>query len=397
MSLASRRILLGVTGGIAAYKAAELARRLIEAGAEVQVVMTKGARKFIAPLTFQALTHKPVRSTLWDARAEMAMGHIELARWPDAIVVAPATANFIEQLARGSASDLLTTLALATDKPVFVAPAMNRLMWANAATQANVARAKKRGVRILGPADGDQACGEIGSGRLLEPTQIRDTLAAHFGDGPLAGVNVAVTAGPTREPIDPVRVLTNRSSGKMGYAVAAALCAAGAKVTLISGPTALPAPAGVLRVNVETADEMLKASLVAAKKARIFIGTAAVADYRAAQNARQKIKKNSDTLALRLTKTTDILCAVRAKHPKLLMVGFAAETEKLAQHAREKLVKKKLDLVAANLVGKGKAFDRDDNQLHLFWNGGTRKLRKAPKTDLARELVRVIAQRLTPA
>ncbi len=394
MSLASRRILLGVTGGIAAYKAAELARRLIEAGAEVQVVMTKSARKFIAPLTFQALTHKPVRSTLWDAKAEMAMGHIELARWPDAIVVAPATANFIEQLARGSADDLLTTLALATDKPVFVAPAMNRMMWANAATQANVARAKKRGVKLLGPASGDQACGEIGSGRLLEPTQIRDALAAHFGDGPLAGVNVTVTAGPTREPIDPVRVLTNRSSGKMGYAVAAALAAAGAKVTLISGPTALPSPAGVSRGAVETADEMLKASLIAAKKARIFIGTAAVADYRAAQNARQKIKKKADTLALQLTKTTDILSAVRAKHPKLFMVGFAAETEKLAQHAREKLVKKKLNLVAANLVGNGKAFDRDDNELQLFWNGGTKKLHKAPKTDLARELVRIIVTRL---
>ncbi len=396
MSLANRRILLGVTGGIAAYKAAELARRLIEAGAEVQVVMTRSARKFIAPLTFQALTHKPVRSQLWDTKAEMAMGHIELARWPDAIVVAPATANFIELLARGSADDLLTTLALATDKPVFVAPAMNRLMWANAATQANVVRAKKRGVKFLGPASGDQACGETGSGRLLEPVQIRDALAAHFGDGPLAGMNVAVTAGPTREPIDPVRVLTNRSSGKMGYAVAAALAAAGARVTLISGPTALPVPAGVSRVDVETADEMLKASLAAAKKARLFIGTAAVADYRAANNVKQKIKKKSDTLALHLTKTTDILSAVRAKHPKLYLVGFAAETEKLAQHAREKLVKKKLNLVAANLVGNGKAFDRDDNELQLFWPGGSRKLRKAAKTDLARDLVRFITPRLGP-
>jgi phosphopantothenoylcysteine decarboxylase/phosphopantothenate--cysteine ligase len=250
-------------------------------------------------------------------------------------------------------------------------------------------------VKLLGPASGDQACGEIGSGRLLEPTQIRDALAAHFGDGPLAGMNVTVTAGPTREPIDPVRVLTNRSSGKMGYAVAAALAAAGAKVTLISGPTALPSPAGVTRVEVETADEMLKASLTAAKKAKIFIGTAAVADYRAAQNAKQKIKKKSDTLALHLTKTTDILSAVRARHPKLFMVGFAAETEKLAQHAREKLAKKKLDLVAANLVGNGRAFDRDDNELQLFWNDGTKKLRKAPKTELARELVRVLIERLS--
>ena len=394
MSLASRRILLGVTGGIAAYKAADLTRRLIEAGAEVQVVMTRSARKFIAPLTFQALTHKPVRSTLWDAKAEMAMGHIELARWPDAIVVAPATANFLEVLTRGSADDLLGTLCLATDKPVFVAPAMNRLMWSNAATQANLATLKKRGVHILAPGSGDQACGETGAGRLQEPAQIRDALIKHFGDGPLVGLNAVITAGPTREPIEPVRVITNRSSGKMGYAVASALAAAGAQVTLISGPTALPAPAGVKRVDVETAEEMLKASLSAAKTADLFVGTAAVADYRPVQSVTQKIKKKTDRLSLQLAKTTDILSAVRAKHPKLFMVGFAAETEKLAQHAREKLVKKKLDLVAANLVGNGRAFDRDDNELQLFWNKGSRKLPKASKTELAQQLTRVIAEHL---
>lgn len=394
MSLASRRILLGVTGGIAAYKAADLTRRLIEAGAEVQVVMTRSARKFIAPLTFQALTHKPVRSTLWDAQAEMAMGHIELARWPDAILVAPATANFLEVLTRGRADDLLGTLCLATDKPVFVAPAMNRLMWSNAATQDNLAKLTKRGVHILAPGSGDQACGETGAGRLQEPAQIRDALIKHFGQGALAGINAVVTAGPTREPIDPVRVITNRSSGKMGYAVASALAAAGATVTLISGPTALPDPVGVKRVDVETADEMLKAALAAAKHADIFVGTAAVADYRPVQSVTQKIKKKNDRLSLALTKTTDILSAVRARHSKLFMVGFAAETQKLAQHAKEKLVKKKLNLVAANLVGNGKAFDRDDNALQLFWATGSRKLAKASKTELAQQLTRVIAERL---
>ena len=394
MSLASRRILLGVTGGIAAYKAADLTRRLIEAGAEVQVVMTRSARKFIAPLTFQALTHKPVRSTLWDAKAEMAMGHIELARWPDAILVAPATANFLEVLTRGRADDLLGTLCLATDKPVFVAPAMNRLMWSNPATQENLAKLAKRGVHILAPGSGDQACGETGAGRLQEPAQIRDALIKHFGQGPLAGMNAVVTAGPTREPIDPVRVITNRSSGKMGYAVASALAAAGAAVTLVSGPTALPAPAGVKRVVVETAEEMLKASLVAAKTSDLFVGTAAVADYRPVQSVTQKIKKKTDRLSLQLAKTTDILSAVRAKYPKLFMVGFAAETQKLAQHAREKLVKKKLNLVAANLVGNGKAFDQDDNELHLFWAKGSRKLAKASKAELAQQLTRVIAERL---
>ena len=391
--LSGRRLLLGVTGGIAAYKAAELTRRLIEVGAEIQVVMTASAREFVTPLTFQALSGKPVRTELFDEQAEAAMGHIELARWADAIVVAPASANFLERLARGSADDLLTTLCLATDRSIFVVPAMNRLMWANAATQKNVATLRARGVQVLGPGSGSQACGEVGEGRMSEPLEIRDALIDAFSQGSLRGVHVVVTAGPTREPIDPVRVISNRSSGKQGFALAGALAAQGAQVTLIAGPVTQPTPRGVTRVDVETADEMLRASEQAARGAQIFVGTAAVADYRPAAAVGAKIKKKDAALSLALTRTQDILAAVRAAHPKLFIVGFAAETEKLEEHALEKLKKKKLDLVAANLVGNGRAFDRDDNALHLFWNGGARELAQAPKADLARELVAVIAER----
>jgi phosphopantothenoylcysteine decarboxylase/phosphopantothenate--cysteine ligase len=391
--LSGRRLLLGVTGGIAAYKAAELTRRLIEVGAEVQVVMTASAREFVTPLTFQALSGKPVRTELFDEQAEAAMGHIELARWADAIVVAPASANFLERLARGSADDLLTTLCLATDQPIFVVPAMNRLMWANAATQKNVSALRERGVHVLGPGSGSQACGEVGEGRMSEPLEIRDALIDAFSKGPLSGVHVVVTAGPTREPIDPVRVISNRSSGKQGFALAGALAAQGAQVTLIAGPVTQATPPGVRRVDVETADEMLRASENAARDAQIFVGTAAVADYRPAASAGEKIKKKDAALSLALTRTQDILTAVRATHPRLFMVGFAAETEKLEEHAREKLKKKKLDLVAANWVGNGRAFDREDNALHLFWNGGERELAQAPKAELARELVSVIAER----
>jgi phosphopantothenoylcysteine decarboxylase/phosphopantothenate--cysteine ligase len=393
LSLAGRRVLLGVTGGIAAYKAADLTRRLIEAGAEVQVVMTASAREFVGPLTFQALSGKPVRTELFDAAAEAAMGHIELARWPDVIVIAPASANIIAQLAQGISSDLLTTLCLATDRPIFAAPAMNRLMWANAATQDNLRTLQQRGVRLLGPGSGAQACGEIGEGRMWEPVQIRDALTAHFSSGPLAGVHAVLTAGPTREPIDPVRVITNRSSGKQGFALAQALRAQGAQVTLIAGPVTLPTPAGVKRVDVETAEEMLKAALAAAAAAQIFVGTAAVADYRPAAEAGHKIKKKDAEMQLPLERTQDILSAVRAAHPQLFMVGFAAETEKLEQHAREKLAKKNLDMVAGNWVGGGRAFDRDDNALHLFWVGGEQALALASKTELSRQLAAVIAER----
>lgn len=392
-ALAGRRVLLGVTGGIAAYKAAELTRRLIEVGAEVQVVMTDAAQQFVGAATFQALSGRAVRTSLWDPAAEAAMGHIELARWPDLILIAPATADFLARLAQGAADDLLSTLCLASDRPIALAPAMNRLMWANAATQDNVDRLRLRGLQLLGPGAGFQACGETGEGRMREPLALRDDVIRLLASGPLAGLRAVVTAGPTREPVDPVRFLSNRSSGKQGYAVAAALRDLGASVTLISGPTALPAPSGVVLVSVETAAQMLQASLSAAAAAQLFVATAAVADYRVSQPAAHKIKKHGAELALQLTRTEDVLARVRGAYPALFLVGFAAETEKLEQHARDKLARKKLDLIAANWVGEGQAFERDDNALHLYWPGGEIALPRAEKSELARALADVIAQR----
>lgn len=390
-SLPATRILLGVSGGIAAYKAADLVRRLQDAGATVQVVMTDGAQRFVTPLTFAALSGHPVRTTLWDEAAESSMGHIELARWADAIVIAPASADLIGRLAQGLAPDLLTTLCLATDAPVFVVPAMNRLMWAHAATQANLQTLRARGVGVIGPAAGGQACGEVGEGRMSEPLEIVRDLAAALSKGPLSGTQAVVTAGPTREPIDPVRVLTNRSSGKMGFAVAAALRAAGAAVTLIAGPVALATPRGVTRIDVESAEQMHEAALQAAATAQIFVGAAAVADYRPDRAAAQKIKKAEATLSLALTRTADILMAVRKAHPKLFIAGFAAETEKLDAHARAKLKNKKLNLIAANRVGADRAFDRDDNALKLYWPGGEADLGHGSKTELARQLTAQLA------
>ncbi|MBX6420632.1 MAG: bifunctional phosphopantothenoylcysteine decarboxylase/phosphopantothenate--cysteine ligase CoaBC [Nevskia sp.] len=390
------RILLGVTGGIAAYKSAELARTLVKRGAQVQVVMTAAAKRFVGPTTFQALTGHPVRDELWDPQAEAAMGHIELARWPDAILIAPASADFLARLATGLADDLLTTLCLASDKPMFAAPAMNRLMWANPATQDNLARLRARGLRVLGPDSGAQACGESGEGRMSEPESIADeVLAACSGPRPLHGVTAVVTAGPTREPIDPVRFIGNRSSGKQGYALAQALAELGTTVTLVSGPTGLEPPAGVRRVAVETAQQMLDATLAALPGAELLVGAAAVADYRPEAPAPQKIKKNAATLELRLTRNPDILAEARARFPDLFIVGFAAETEQLAQHAQDKLTRKKLDLVAANWVGDGQAFETEDNALHVYWkNAGERKLGPGPKLAVARELASLIAQRL---
>jgi phosphopantothenoylcysteine decarboxylase / phosphopantothenate---cysteine ligase len=388
------RILLGVTGGIAAYKAAELSRQFVKAGAQVQVVMTEGAQRFITAQTFQALTGRTVRSSLWDEQAEAAMGHIELARWADAIVIAPASANFLARLAQGLADDLLSTLCLATDRPIHVAPAMNRLMWANPATQANMTVLRGRGVHVIGPGSGDQACGEVGEGRMSEPAGIATEVLRTFRrGGPLAGVRAVVTAGPTREPIDPVRFITNRSSGKQGFAVAEALLRLGAEVTLVSGPVHLDTPAGLRRVEVETAEQMLQATLAATRDAQILVGAAAVADYRPAAAAEQKIKKKAETLDLALTKNADILATVRAQQPALFMVGFAAETEKLAEHARDKLQRKKLDLIAANWVGEGRAFDRDDNSLNVYWSDGERALGPAAKTEVARQLAALIAER----
>jgi phosphopantothenoylcysteine decarboxylase/phosphopantothenate--cysteine ligase len=388
------RILLGVTGGIAAYKAAELVRRLRERGAEVQVVMTAGAQRFVTPLTFQALSGRPVRTDLWDASAEAAMGHIELARWAEQVLVAPASADFLARLSQGRADDLLATLCLATDAPVAVVPAMNRLMWANPATQDNVATLRSRGVTILGPGEGDQACGETGPGRMLEPVEILDQLwPARARGGPLAGRKVLVTAGPTRERVDPVRFITNRSSGKMGFAVAEAARAAGAEVVIVSGPVNVTTPPGVRRVDVETAEQMMAAVESELAGTDVFIAAAAVSDYRPVQCAAEKIKKTSDSLMLALSRTTDILATVAARTPRPFVVGFAAETDNVERNALAKLEGKRLDMIAANQVGDGLAFDCEDNALTVYWPGGRRELARAPKRRLADELVAVIAER----
>jgi phosphopantothenoylcysteine decarboxylase/phosphopantothenate--cysteine ligase len=392
--LYSRRILLGVTGGIAAYKAAELTRLLRRAGAEVQVVMTAAATQFVGELTFQALSGRPVRVELFDPAHEAAMGHIELARWADLVLVAPASADFLARLASGRADDLLSTLCLATSAPVAVAPAMNRLMWSNPATQANLAILDDRGVHRWGPAEGDQACGESGPGRMLEPAELLDHTTSRLGGGPLAGVRALVTAGPTREPLDPVRFLGNRSSGKMGFAVAEALAVAGAHVTLVSGPVALGAPPGVTRVDVETASQMQAAVAERVAGCDLFVATAAVADYRPANVATEKIKKASADIEVRMVRNPDILAEVAARPGAPFTVGFAAETADVEAYAQAKLEAKGLDLIAANFVGEGAAFDRDDNALTLLWRGGGRlQLPRTDKGTLARELVRTITER----
>ncbi|MGC8520412.1 MAG: bifunctional phosphopantothenoylcysteine decarboxylase/phosphopantothenate--cysteine ligase CoaBC [Steroidobacteraceae bacterium] len=387
------RILLGVTGGIAAYKSAELVRRLRERGAQVQVVMTAAAREFVGALTFQALSGRPVRTDLWDSAAEAAMGHIELARWAEAVLVAPATADFLARLAEGRADDLLTTLCLATAAPIAVAPAMNRLMWANAATVANVERLRQRGVRVFGPAEGAQACGEVGEGRMLEPPELADQLAVLLpAAGPLHGRRVLITAGPTRERIDPVRFISNRSSGKMGFAVAQAAREAGAQVVLVSGPVSLPTPPGVRRVDVESAEAMLTAVQNEVAAADIFISTAAVADYRPAHPSGQKIKKTSERLQLEMERTTDVLASVAARADRPFVVGFAAETESVEQNARAKLLQKNLDMIAANEVSHSKGFDCEDNHLIVLWRNARQDLGAGPKLALARELIRLIGE-----
>jgi phosphopantothenoylcysteine decarboxylase/phosphopantothenate--cysteine ligase len=388
-----KRILLGVTGGIAAYKSADLVRRLRERDAEVQVVMTAAAQEFITPLTFQALSGRAVRTELWDSAAEAAMGHIELARWAELVVVAPASADFIARLASGRADDLLATLCLATDAPIAVAPTMNRLMWSNTATRANIALLKQRGVHLFGPAEGDQACGEVGPGRMLEPVaiaQLAESLLAPRG--PLTGRRVLVTAGPTRERIDPVRFVSNRSSGKMGFAVAEAARAAGAEVVIVCGPVALATPVGVRRVDVESAADMLNAVLKEVERTDIFISTAAVADYRPAHPPEHKIKKSSERLAVEMERTVDIIGTVAARPDPPFVVGFAAETENVEQNARTKMLKKNLDMIAANEVGHDKAFDCPDNELVVLWRNGRRQLNRAAKSTLARQLVALIVE-----
>jgi len=393
-SLAHRQICVIVTGGIAAYKAPDLVRRLRADGAEVRVVMTRAATEFVRPLTFQAVSGAPVHVDLLDSAAEAAMGHIELARWAELVVVAPASADFIARLAAGLADDLPSTLCLATAAPLLVAPAMNRLMWAHPATCDNVEVLRRRGVLLCGPDSGEQACGETGPGRMAEPAAIVEAAAQAFGSDALAGVRVLLTAGPTQEPIDPVRFITNRSSGKMGYAVAAAARAAGATVTLVSGPTRLAPPPGCEFVAVTSAAEMLDAVLARVDACDIFIASAAVADYTVSAPAPQKVKKEGAALTLVLEPTRDILKTVAARDDAPFTVGFAAETERLAEYARGKLAAKSLDMIAANLVGRpGTGFESDDNDLSVFWQGGEKQLGKASKHTLARELVALVAER----
>ncbi|MGB8694742.1 MAG: bifunctional phosphopantothenoylcysteine decarboxylase/phosphopantothenate--cysteine ligase CoaBC [Steroidobacteraceae bacterium] len=394
-----KHVILGVSGGIAAYKSAELVRRLIERGAEVQVVMTAAAREFITALTFQALSGRAVRESLWDPAAEAAMGHIELARWADLVLVAPASADFLARLAGGRADDLLATLCLATSAPLVVAPAMNQQMWLNVATQANVATLSSRGVRLLGPASGDQACGDVGPGRMLEAVEIADLIEPLLADpGPLNGKRVLITAGPTRECIDPVRFVSNRSSGKMGFALAQAMRAAGAEVVLVSGPVSLSTPAGVRRINVESAAQMYEAVQQELAGTAVFIATAAVADYRPIEIAPRKIKKRNEQLSVAMTRTTDILATVAARPDRPFVVGFAAETDNVEQHALEKLLRKNLDMIAANEVSSCKAFDCDDNALLvLARDGGRVELPQASKRELASALVALIAERLATA
>lgn len=406
LTLSNKKILLGVSGGIAAYKSAILARRLIDEGASVRVVMTQGAQAFMQPLTFQALTGNPVHLDLLDPAAEAAMGHIELARWADAILIAPASANTLARLAHGLADDLLSTLCLATDAPLYVAPAMNRLMWNNAATRDNCRILAKRGVVFLGPAEGVQACGETGEGRMLEPEDIRDQVIAAMqknsplgiANGPLAGKQVLITAGPTREAIDPVRYISNHSSGKMGFALAEAARLAGAKVTLVAGPVSLQADPDITRIDVVSAEDMLKAVMSHVKEADVFISVAAVSDYRLTQVMDQKIKKQSEQMTLSLVRNPDILKSVAELANRPFVVGFAAETENMEAHARGKLEKKSLDMIAANNVGQADnpVFSADTNALDVYWpaNNGHVHIPSDSKQNVAHSLLSIIGQQL---
>jgi phosphopantothenoylcysteine decarboxylase/phosphopantothenate--cysteine ligase len=391
--LSGKHILLGVTGGIAAYKSAELVRRLREQGAQLRVAMTAAATRFITPLTLQALSGHTVHTGLLDAAAEAAMGHIELARWADALLVAPASADFIARLAQGRANDLLAAVCLACEVPLAVAPAMNRAMWKNVATQENIALLRGRGIRVFGPVNGSHACGETGPGRLLEPGVLAEQLAGLFRTGELAGLRILVTAGPTREAIDPVRYISNRSSGKMGYAVATAAVEAGAMVMLVSGPVSLPCPARVERIDVETAEEMREAVMARIAGTDIFIATAAVADYRPRRAATGKIKKSAGDMTLLLDRNPDILAAVAAIPDGPFTVGFAAETGDLEACAAEKLRTKGLDMIAANAVGAGTGFEVDDNALYVLWGGGSMRLERTRKERLARQLLELVARR----
>ncbi len=394
MELNGKRVVVGVTGGIAAYKAAELLRLLAKQGADVQVAMTEGATHFVTPTTFQALSGKPVYVDQWDARMPNAMAHIDLSRQADLIVVAPASADFLARIAHGQADDLLATMVLARDCPLLVAPAMNRQMWENPATRRNVDQLRADGIAVLGPASGEQACGEVGAGRMLEPEEIAEEIVAFCQPKVLAGRRVLITAGPTFEAIDPVRGITNLSSGRMGYAVARAARHAGAEVTLVSGPVGFAAPQGVDRVDVRSALEMHAAVLARAADSDIFIGVAAVADYRVANAAEHKLKKESGGIpAIELVENPDILAEVAALPDGPFCVGFAAESRNLEEYAQRKRRRKNIPLIAGNLIQDG--FGGDDNRLVLFDDAGAHPLAPAPKSTLARQLVEHIAQLLT--
>ncbi|MFZ7317523.1 bifunctional phosphopantothenoylcysteine decarboxylase/phosphopantothenate--cysteine ligase CoaBC [Avibacterium avium] len=395
--LQGKRIVVGITGGIAAYKSIELIRLLRKSQAEVRVVLTPAAAEFVTPLTLQAISGNAVAQSLLDPQAELAMGHIELAKWADLIVIAPASADFMARLNAGMANDLLTTICLATSAPILLAPAMNQQMFRQPITQQNLASLKARGIATIGPNSGEQACGDMGFGRMSEPAEIYTALCEILLPlQDLSHLTIAITAGPTREAIDPVRYISNHSSGKMGFAIAEAFAKRGAKVKLIAGPVNLPTPAQVERIDVISAQEMADASLSLAPQVDIFIGCAAVADYRVAQIAEQKMKKtaDSDMLTLELVKNPDIIAAVAALNEKRpFVVGFAAETQNVAQYAQDKLVRKNLDLICANDVSNGQGFNGDDNQLHLFWRNGSVQLPRSSKKDLAVELAQQIVER----
>lgn len=397
-SLSGKRILLGISGGIAAYKCAELTRRLIERGAEVRVVMTTAAKEFITPLTMQAVSGHPVADSLLDPAAEASMGHIELAKWADIVLLAPATADLIARMAAGMGNDLLSTLVLATDSPIAVSPAMNQQMYANLATQENIATLARRGMHIWGPAAGQQACGDVGMGRMLEPMELVHLCESFFQPKMLEGKSLLITAGPTREALDPVRYISNHSSGKMGFAIAEAAAQLGAKVTLISGPVSLETPANVERIDIESAEQMHSAVMSKAPSHSLFIACAAVADFRPSQVATQKMKKTADNdgMTIAMVKNPDIVASVAAMtEQRPFTVGFAAETQDVEKYARGKLERKNLDMICANDVSiQGQGFNSDNNALHLYWKGGDKALPLTAKSELGKAIMLEIVERL---
>ena len=392
--LTNKRILLGVSGSVAAYRAPELARRLAEYGAEVRAVLTEGGAKLISPLLMQAVTGAPARRSLWDEAAEAAMSHIELARWAESIVIAPASANTIARLARGEASDLLSTVCLASSAPLLVAPAMNRNMWSNRATQENCATLRGRGCILVGPDHGQQACGDVGEGRMSAVPEIIEAVERSIGESDqLAGQRVLITAGPTREPIDPVRFLSNRSTGTMGFELAEAAARSGADVHLVTGPTELPTPPGVERLDVVTAGEMLDAVMERAPDCQVFVACAAVSDYTPAQYSPKKLKRGDTASELELKPSPDILASVARLPQRPFLVGFAAETQQVEENARAKLEAKGVDMVVGNRVGKGRGFGDVETSARVVWEGGGRRIGKCAKPEMARQLIGLIAER----